>query len=338
MKDDLEVSYYFDIVDKFYANISESVNLQRPNMRNIYYQRQRSHKSWKLAVNMIIILLIFVLLWFVLGVVSDKPTREPNKYNSKVSGDTTEKAMYHIEEEKHRNIMVNWYLKMILPVFVLVFIIALLISFQKKMKDTFDFNLEIIENNTSELRQLLSDFDKKITDLDQQLDDVEKNRIIQLEPKITENDKRELYEFITKIIDRFDKYNYIMEGSDHKVPFPYTDVIINAFMILVSVAIILYIALELNPIARIADIKNLNKLKEQVSTTLDVPAFNKKIDTMYDCHNDQMKSLMMMLKIIFASLIIIFLIFYSTKIITTANDFKYGLYNSSYFDQSKPYN
>lgn len=330
MYDSFETEFYKDVVDKFYANISESVNLKTANLRNIYYQRQKSFRIWKTAIIMMIITMILLFLRFIMGLIDEKkkilylpPERDCDRL---------------FAERDFRNRKTNWYIKLLLPFFLMVFIIAMLISFQKKMQYAFDFNLEVIENNTNELKNLLDDFSRKLNQIMVKLDEADKQQKIGTVQKITDDDKKEILDYVKNIIDKFEKCNYIVESSKNQIPFPYTEVIMNGFMMAIALIAILYVLGSFAPIKRLKDVKYLNKMKEELLVTDDIRGFSERLQSMGTCHNEEMDGIVWGLKLIFFTFIILFLMFYSVKIISTANDFKFGLYNSTYYEESQCYN
>jgi hypothetical protein len=325
----LNVPFYKDVVDKFYINISESVNLKRADMRNIYYTRQKNFNVWKLAIIMVIISLILILIRFIIEV-------SEQKKNIKYVAPLRQCDIVFAERD-YKNRTTNWWIKLVLPVFILLFVITLLISYYKKMKSIYEFNLEIIETNTNELKNLLSDFDSKLIEIDTKLDIVEKSKTIQLITKITSDDKKDLLDYIKRIIDKFDKCNYILESAKNQLPFPYTEVIINGFFMSASIICIFYVWFNYAPIKRLKDNKYLYMLKEELLIVEDLNIFDKKLNSLGTCHGEDMDAIVFSLKLIFFMFITMFLVFYSIKIITSANDFKMGLFNSSYYEESKCY-
>lgn len=326
----LNIDFYKDVIDKFYANISESVNLKTPNLRNIYYSRQTAFKIWKLSIIMIIIALVLILIRFTIStlgqgknIIYNKPLKDCNE-------------IFTFRDFSDRSM--NWYIKLALPIFVLFFIIAMLISFHKKIHSTFEFNLEIIENNTNELKNLLDEFDKELISINNKINNVDKSKQIGLISSISVEDKKKFFEFIKKIIDKFEKCNYIIESSKSKIPFPYTEVIMSGFIFLLIIVCIFFIIFQYSPIKKFKDNKYLNKLKEELIVTENINVFSEKLKSIGMCHDEDMSSITYSIKIIFAIFIVLFLIFYSIKIITSANDFKLGLYNSAFFEESKCYN
>lgn len=328
-KENLQVNYFEDVVDKFYSAISESVNMKKPNLRNIYYKRQNSLKLWKVVVIMLIITLILFMIRFLAGVVEEKSNIKyvkPQKDCDKP---------FAMNDYMNRN--ANWYIKLILPIFIVIFLIAMLIAFKKKMEASFEFNLEIIENNTNELKSALSDLSTKLDDIDSRLDMSQMGYKIGILDKITVDDKKDLLENIKKVIDKYEKCNYIIESGKNQVPFPYAEVVMHGFMLLLSVIAVIYVLVVFGPLSRIKDIKYMNKLKEELQFSTDISSFSQKMTSISMCHNEAMEGLVFSMKIIFFFFILMFLMFYSVKIISTANDFKSGLYNSSYFEDSRCY-
>jgi len=325
----LDVDFYQDIVSKFYANISESVNQRRADLRNIYYTRQTSFNTWKTTIVMVIISLILVLIRYMIEIVEEKssiffitPARECDRL---------------FAQRDYRNRLTNWYIKLIVPPFILLFVIALLIATYKKMKATYDFNLDIIETNTNGLKTLLGDFSSKMKEIDDKLDSADKTKTIQLITQITGDDKREMLDLIKKIIDKFDKCNYILESAKSSLPFPYTEVILNGFFMSMAILCMVYVVFYYAPIKRFKDNKYLYKLKEELLVTEDLKLFDQKIQSLGTCHNEDMDAIVFSLKLIVFLFIIMFLVFYSVKILTSANDFKNGLFNSFYYEESMCY-
>jgi hypothetical protein len=115
-----EAEYFRDVVYSFYTNISESVNLKTANMRNIYYQRQKNFTVWKIVVIMLIIIMVLIYSRIMLSALDEKkkiryvpPERDCDRFYS---------------ERDYKNRKTNWYIKLLLPLFVMIFLIAMLIS------------------------------------------------------------------------------------------------------------------------------------------------------------------------------------------------------------------
>ena len=223
---------------------------------------------------------------------------------------------------------------MFVPPFVVLFVIAMLIAYYKKMKAKYKFNLDIIETNTNQLKNLLEDFGDKINEIDIKLDIVDKNKTIQLISKITNDDKKDIFEFVKKIIEKFDKCNYILEAAKNELPFPYTEVVLNGFFMSMSILCIFYVWFNYAPVKKFIDNKYLYKMKAELQVTDNLDQFDIKLRSLGVCHNDEMDGIVFSMKIIFFMFIIMFLVFYSVKIISSANDFEGGLFNSFYYEES----
>ncbi len=331
LKKGFEVEYFKEVIEKFYNVISESVNLKAANNRNIYYQRQTAIKVWNVAIIMTIIAIILVWVRIVIPTLTEI---------TKIKRVNVERDCDKLFAERDlRSRQINWGIKLIVPLVFIAFIISMLIAFRKKMSATFDFNKEIIENNTSELKKSLDEMAMKLKYFESKLDEGDRYQKFSMidQSKITDADKKELFASLKNIVDKYEKCNYIIESAKTTIPFPYPEVIMHGFMLTITVFGILYAMSTFAPIKRLKDIKKLNKLKAKVLITDNMQEINEELASHSVCHNEDMDSVVIALKIIFFTFIIMFLIFYSVKIASSANDFKFGLYNSAYFEESRCY-
>jgi hypothetical protein len=328
-KDNFQLDFYIEIVDKFYANISESVNLNTANIRNLYYLKYKNYLLFKMVIIMMIVVFIVALIRYIIGISGEF---KQIKFITPFRDCDMNFARYDYASRR-----TNWFIKLILPFFLLFFVIAMLISFQKKMEATFYFNRDIIENNTSELRNQLKGFKEMLTALTNKIPDYERMKKIGSIESITDQDKAELYTTVLKIIDKFEKCNFIVEAAKTELPFPYTEVAVNIFMLLISFGVVFYVIFSFGPLKRIVEIKELQVMKEELLITEDMLEFDARLKNMGICHNENIDDIAWGLKLIFFVFIIMFLMFYSVRIITTSSDFKFGLYNSSYYEKSECY-
>ncbi len=331
IKKGFEVNFFKQIVEDFYKNISESVNLQSANNRNIYYKKQQTIKIWKVATTMVIIALILLLTRTLMSSIKDYTKIKRIQIERDCDKLFAERDLFARKT--------NFFIKIILPVFIVVFIIALIIAYRKKMEYTFKFNVDIVENNTNELKNTLEDFSVKLSSIRSKLNEGELYQKMSLldKSKVTDSDKKELFEMLKNIVDKYEKCNYIIESAKTGIPFPYPEVIMNGFMLSVALLGLLYALSTFAPMKRLKDIKKLNKLKARVLITDNIQDINEEITSHAVCHNEDMDAIVIALKLIFFTFIIMFLIFYSVKIVSSADDFGAGLYNSSYFEESRCY-
>ena len=108
-------------------------------------------------------------------------------------------------------------------------------------------------------------------------------------------------------------------------------------MIAACVLCFVYIFGQMNPLERLKKIKKLNKMKEDAMFTND-EEMRKLVDLERICNLEEIDMIAFTLKIIFFSFLFMFLIFYTVNIISSTGDFKSGLYNSAYFEESRCYN
>ena len=197
----------------------------------------------------------------------------------------------------------------------------------------------MIENNTYSLKSELDTLNTKLNGLSKLIRADETYKKIGDLPQITKNDKLDMLETLKKIIDKYEKCNFIIESAGKEIPFPYTEVVIHGFMIVLCILALLYAYLKYSPFTQLRDLKKLYKLREDLefANPKDLTLRKTEVDQLYGCHKENMISIMFALKVTFFMFIVIFLIFYSVKIISSANDFKSGLYNSFYFEESQCY-
>jgi len=255
----------------------------------------------------------------------------------KIKGILKEKQYEFLLLERERNNrMVNFAVRVTIPVFVVLFLIVLLLAYYKKSKAVHDFNVDLIETNTNALKAATEELDSKIDLLDAAIDSGDKYKAIGKITAIDENYKRSIYNDLQIIIEKYEKCNFILEAQKNKIPFPYAEFAINGFMIFVTVLCILYVYMQINPMRRLKMIKELNKklAESLIADKTRIKVMKKELEYLVQCHEDDIDAIVFTLKVVFFIFIITFLIFYSTKVINASNEYQSGLYNSSYYDTS----
>jgi len=323
----LDTAYFKDIIEKFYMSISEAVNSRSHNLSNIFYQKQKSFAIWKAILIMGIIFIILIAFRSMYGTMEKRKTL---KMATSLRDCDTPYLKKDFFSRKF-----SWIILLIIPIVLSIFLISMMLSFYKKMRSKHDFNVDIIENNTSELRNALDDFYKYQVNVWNKCTSVEREMKIGSVAAITKEDKRVMFEFIRKIVDKYEKCNYILESAKAKLPFPYSEVVVNGVMLLVCVVTMLYVWMTFAPLKRIADIRYLNLLKAQLEVTDNLTSFGEKLRSLAICHFDEVDGVSLSFKVMFFTSIVIFMLIYSGKIVSTSNDFKLGLYNSMYYEQSR---
>lgn len=325
----LEVDFYTELVQGFYATISESVQLNTPNLRNLYYERRKAMRLWKIVVVMLIIIIILILVRFLMGLIEDK---------GKIKSVPVERdcdKLYSERDYSNRN--ANWWIRACLSISIVLFLICILVSFYKKIAAANEFNIEMIESNTNQLKSMLEDFQDKMKKIDDLLEDGDRLKKIGAIDKISPDDKMKLYDFVKRIIDKYEKCNFIIESAKTQIPFPYTEVSLYGVVLIACIVSVFVVFFSFSPIKRLMDIKQLNKLKQELLFTKDLASFSSQLQSLAVCHNEEMDGMVLTLKFIFFGFLIMFLIYYSITIISSANDFKMGLYNSNLFDEGRCY-
>ena len=367
LKDMLEIKHLKEIITIFYSKISDSIIRQDSTLDNLYFNINKNFKLLQTSIIMIIITIILIwsnytlsnmqLLPYLTTDISEKieklkpdidklrssiaeiSGKEPadDAKRDKITSIMKEKQyeVLLLEREKS-NRMINFTVRVVIPVFVVLFLIVLLLAYYKKSKAVHDFNVDLIESNTNALKAATEELDAKIDLLDAAVESGDKFKPIGKITIIDENYKRSIYNDLQTIIEKYEKCNFILEAQKNKIPFPYAEFAMNGFMIFVTVLCVLYVYMQINPIKRLKMIKELNKklAESLIADKTRIKIMKKELEYFVQCHEDDIDAIIFTLKVVFFIFIITFLIFYSTKVINASNEYQSGLYNSSYFDTS----
>lgn len=334
-----DTKYLYDLLNDFYMEVSGAVgtssNTSTPENRtehNIFYTKQKRFKLAYIAIIMIYVIVgelygYYIISW------SDNLSQLNKAKKLLVPGSADYKVLRSILRTKS----INHYIKIFLVTSIALFICAMLFSYYKKATDAFEFNRDTIETNTS-------DFLNAVTKLDEQMNEIQaivgENKMfarIQDIKEITDEMKSSLYTNIREAIDKYEKCNYIINVSQTQLPFPYTEVTLDIFMIFGVSMCFLYVMGQMKPLARIQKIKELQHKIANIMVEPDIET-TQYIQLERACHYEDIDIVVFTLKIIFFSFLIMFLIFYTFNIITSTTEFKNGLYNSGYFEESRCYN
>ena len=358
-KNTLETENINYIVNEFYKKISEAVNRKDETMENIYFNAAKQHDMWNTVIIMTTITIVLVWVNYFIGVLALKPyLHEDLKEKLKTATKDAETkrlaannapsddkltseakaAAYEVEiiYREKRNRTVNWIIRMIIPACFMIFIIAMMFGVLKKAKSKHEFNVDMIESNTSILRSAVDQLKNKVSSLILTIPEQDSYKKIKDLDAITEDNKIAIYQDMKSIIEKFEKCNFILESQKNQLPFPYSDVAMGGFMIFVTILCMLYVLSALKPVSRLKNIKDLNKLKAEaaIANMNQAKAIQRELELMIACHEDDIDAVVFTLKVVFFIFIVTFLIFYSTKVVTSSSDYKNGLYNSGYFETS----
>lgn len=335
----LESFYLYEILNDFYMEVSSAISGKEMTNRtehNIFYEKERRFKIAQFIVAMVSIILIECFGYYMLS--WGKNMHELVKAGKNLkpdSNDDTAVAEYKLKRSILRTKYVNATIKLIIPLALVIFLIAMFNSYFKKAKAKFEFNRETIETNTSELLDSISKLDT-LMGATRQL--VNKNNFARVGDitVITEDTKNEIYKHMIDIVKNYENCNYILNISRSHIPFPYTEITVDAFMMFATVMCFVYVLGQMNPMGRLRKVKELNKRKDELAILPDAE-MAQLLNLERACNAEDLDNIVFSLKIIVFSFIFMFLIFYTVTIVTSTSEFKAGLYNSGYYEDSKCY-
>lgn len=368
----LNYNYMNVIASKFYYDVSNSVYAEDKKSKDIYFYVEKKFKLGKSFVVFTNVALGISLFYIIINAYNDSqiykgsgPIFESNlqKYRDDIKEQKEKVDLYlegvaqktleknneyyerltdelQVREDKLASIT-NGYQEEYINIFlrngvycaVVIFLICLIISIFYKAKAKYKFNRETIDNNTAELKTSIQRLNNWFDENDQKLGIARSNKYIK-DLNIDVDSKIDLYNILKKIVDSFEKCNYILGVQRAKMTFPYTEVFINSFMIIVALIALIYMISRINPIERMRELKVLYGLIEEVNLNENTYEWRQKVKSLLACHKTDMDNICNTGKLVFILFIVIFLIFYSTKVILSSTEFEYSLYNSIYFEQS----
>lgn len=325
LKSNLQVNYFYDIVNNFYLETNKSINGKKHNFKNIYYEKQNIINLWNTSINMSISIIVFILIYMIIS-----------NYNTKILINTEESCNDN-NEHNYRDSKLNKWIKIIVPIFIVFFIIAIMISWRNKMNSVFEYNKSVIQKNTKELAGSLKDLQDIFNDINKKLKS-DGGLNINTIPDINKEDKIKIYENIKEIITSYNNCNYIIESAGADIPFPYAEVFTYLFMIIIIVIVFMYILNTVDPIKRLIEIKDMNKMKPMFFVSENIESLMGELNTRNGCHMEDMQTIMFSVKVAFVCFIVLFLSIYSVKIISGSKNYERGLFNSIYYENKKCYN
>jgi uncharacterized membrane protein YciS (DUF1049 family) len=363
LRSDLETTHLSYVIGKFYSTVQDaiSVNDKSSTLDNIYFNTNKKLHIMRSMVIMTTVTIVLIWLNYTISNVelyrflhididpkieskkeiidtlrpqSADPTLEEQAKNKIDSAIKTADYELQLLYREKRNRSMNWLIRIIIPFFFMVFLIALMFGSLKKSVATHNFNMDLIETNTFSLKNSIEDLDNKLNFVDKLLTAGDKQKKIGDIVSISQPQKTEIFNNIKTILDKYEKCNFIIEAQKNKLPFPYSEIATSGFMLGVTILCFLYIYIQLKPISRLKQIKELNKMWEEaiIADQVKIKSMKKELEYILTCHNDDLETVLFTLKIVFFIFIVTFLIFYSTKVINSASEYQAGLYNSGYFE------
>ena len=338
----LNTQYLNFIIKNFYTKISSAINQNSHNTNNIYLHQNNKFEIWKTTIIMIIIIFALIWVYYIIVIIQElnkdreRLSKREIDANSKTDAIGRKNALEDYFKEYKTMWMFFWF-KFLIPTCFIIFVLAIIKSYQDKAVAAFSFNSQIIEGNTDDLTNALDELNNILQSI--KLSDAQSTQTIGSISSISNTTISEIYNQILIIIDRFEKCNYIIESQNTSLPFPYTEVIMDVFMLAAIFVCIVFIYVKLKPISRLFTIRDLNAIKKDVefASKPKLEDIKIEVDSLRDCHDADIESIWFTLKIIFLLFIVMFLIFYTTKVISSTSEFEQGLYNSRYYSENTCY-
>lgn len=310
----INISNYSNLVDIFYKKTNNAINNKKKLISpdNIFYDQEKNLKFYLMIAIVSTLTLIFGFFYFFISKIITIPSK---------IGITN-------------NILLDYIIQIIMPGIIVIFVIILIWSNYFKKRGSFIYNKDIIDGNTKSLKDYLNGLNKIIISLNKKITNSDKD--IENIPEINQDQKNNIYENLKNIVYRFNKCNYLLISNNEELQFPHTEIVANLLMFLLIAVVIAYTYIQFQPLIKILNIKNLYKTIYNIKyNNYDL---NNNISIMLKNHDKNKEILNFTLKLIFFVFIVVFLIFYSIKIINSTQKFSDSLYNSKYFDDSNTYN
>lgn len=336
LRDGLKVGFFRDILDKFYFSVSNAIYTRSKTSKDIYFQDEKKFQLAKVALVMAIIIMFFGLVYNTLSVADDMSLLGvAMMMNSRLRNTDPRKRKEAYTEygQEYSNV----YIKLILPWLAVAFFVSLLFSFYRKGLAKYRFNKDTIDSNTAALRSALQSLHVQMEEMDKAVGQHQRDKKIKDLPVWNADEKSRLYKSLTTVVDKVEKCNYILSTQKMEIPFPYTEAIVDMFMIAVILLCMAYMFGKINPMERFREIRYLNKMKERGQYDDSDPVYADEVVSKAKCHDTDMDNIVFTVKLLFFLFIIMFLVFYATKVITSTSEFEMGLYTSKYYEEARCY-
>lgn len=329
---DLNATYLSDIVNSFYKKISADTQEQKNTIYDLYYEQNKTQDMLKMIVVVTVIMLVLGVIYFALTMAEEYSSLKFKHSNDEKALRGNKSDLDRLNND-FRDIMLVFVMKCIIFPVAIFFLIMLIISFYRKHVIKTTFNKEQVESNTADFKKALNDLNNLMSSIHVTPID---NNIGTL--AISKETKEEIRKKIITTIDKYEKCNYINKAAQYVLPFPYTEITLDLFMIALVIIAFVYITSLVSPLDKISKIKQLYKNKEKIEYGGDIDKeLQDEINEVFACHTADIDTLMFAMKIIGFMFVVIFLLFYSTLIMSSTNEFGQGLYNSMYFEQGRCY-
>jgi hypothetical protein len=221
--------------------------------------------------------------------------------------------------------------QIILPLIFVILLIILIVSWNYKTTYLNSYNKEVLEKNGGSLVSSINDMYEKIQTIQNIV--VQQQKRYSLDTLIKDlniplDNQNELFDSIITSLELLEKCNLLTEGSDITLPFPWTDISFNIIICFVSVSVLLFLIGQMNPMDQLKQIRELTIALKKLMSGIPINLR----DIICSENSDEMETT---LKIIAVIIFVIMGIMFGVKLMQSASDYKAGLYNSKYFEESK---
>lgn len=360
----LNLAYLEDIMTNFNNRINAAEN--KKSLDDLNYEDNKFQAIYSRFILLFMIIIVLIFVYFFISWIHDynvmlAGNKERSKYkeseltrleekrsnvitNMKTTSnkETAIKQLEEIntnikkavEDSTNTHYGINLFIRLLVPAGLFLFLISIVYSKYIKTGDINRYNQEISSNNTSE-------FLASIKDLNRLFEINVPNKLILIKDinVIDDTTKFKFFDLAKNMIDKFEKCNYVREASKTKFPFPYAEVSIDIFMLIIIIIGVVYISGSFAPGSTFHDILALKKIRNQVNDgVLSLEdSLKEQLIKHEQEHNANIQTIIISIKVIFFTIIIMFLVYYSMKVLTSSNDFQSGIYNSAYYDNSETY-
>ena len=348
-KEGLEIQYLADVMQLFYSRISSAKD--NYSLDDINYEGNKGMAVYQKFMSLSITVIVmgwgyYVTSWVDGYLYLKKEQKEKlEEFKEKHLSDVDDEETYLKNELKLRKLKAEHFkniLNSIILIFIVTagtfFIVSLIFSSYIKKQSVHEYNIEIVEANTNDFKDSVNELLVKLKDFDTTASQQPLEYIGNI-ACIKDNDKFELLSILLNMIDKFEKCNYVLEAAKNKFPFPYSELTVDIFMIMVIVGGMVYLTSSFKPGAKFSQImewKGLARDLEDGILSEDDTQFER-IKAEAKCHDDNVEEIVYTLKILMFIAVFLFLLYFSSKLLSSSNAFKQGIYNSAYFDKNMCY-
>jgi hypothetical protein len=229
------------------------------------------------------------------------------------------------------NTKLDAFFKYATPLVIIYFVIVMMASIQAKAQALHQYNRDVLEKNSGNLLSAIEEMDGCVRSIHNKIVSDGKHysmdtrmSAFQVSPDTT----AELHQYLVNTLVLLDNCNLLLEGAYVMLPFPWTDITMNLMVIGVSVVLVLVLIAQINPFGKLGEIRDIRKLASRLHLGISV---DPKVIEDYVSENDTI----LILKIVAFIVFVIVVVLFSQKLLSSAGEYRMGLYNSRYYKESR---